>query len=377
MTRSNMDRRKYLTLIGGVGTVGLAGCGGDGDGGDGGDTGGDGGDGGDTGGDGGSGDGGNGDGGSGDGDGGMDYPSQQIRIIVPWSEGGGTDTWQRQVGPALDEQLDVNVIVENVPGATGTRGTGQFVTDSGDHEILANNLAIMPSAVLDVRPPWANQLPNLTPLYAYGVNANMIIGSTDKAQDFEEFLEMIQTDEINTVAAPGPGSLGDLVFKRMSQLDGYPVSSDDWELVPYDGGAEVGQAVISGETDVGCTAATAFARQYDGENFVPLVSASSQGAGGFPDTPSVTDLDYPNIDTVGQNTRCMWLTPGISDEKQSLMVDAVESAINSDQLQSWAEEANQRTANIGPDELGDLFTSSMEVLPGLLGVESFEEWPQE
>jgi len=122
--------------------------------------------------------------------------------------------------------------------------------------------------------------------------------------------------------------------------------------------------------------ATALVRKYDGENFVPLVSASSQGVGGLPDLPTVGDLGYPDIDTVGQNTRCQWIAPDAEQETVDTMVEHMENAIASDELQSWAEEANQRTVNIGPDELGDLLTESMRVLPTLLDTETFEEWPE-
>lgn len=340
--KGSNQRRQFLKGIAGLGTVGLtglAGC-------------------------------------VGGGGGGGSYPSQQIRDIVPWGEGGGTDTWQRQVIPVLEDEVDVQIVIENITGAGGTRGTGVFLNEGDDHTLLANNLAIMPSAILDTRPPWASDLTEIVPVYGYGVNANMIIGANGKAQNFGEFLEMIQTDEVTNIATPGPGSLGELVFKTMSLFDEYPVSEDDWEMVPYDSGAAVGRAVINGETDAGCTAATALVRQYDGSNFVPLVSASSQGVGGMPDLPTVVDEGYPNIDVVGQNTRCQWLAPGTSEEKAQTMADHMSTVIDSDEIQSWSEETGNTTAHIGPDELGDLLTESMRTLPTLLGVDTIDGWPE-
>lgn len=305
------------------------------------------------------------------------YPSRSIRDIVPYGEGGGTDTWQRQIMPVLSEEVGVDINIENVTGAGGTRGVGVFLNESQDaYNLLAHNIAIMPSAVLTTRPPFANRLPELTPLYGYGYNANMIIAKSGLAEDFEGFLEKLKTDEINTIATPGPGSLGEIIFKTMSIKDDYPVSADDWKSVPYDSGAAVGRAVINGETDAGCTAATALVRQHDGNNFQPIVSASSQGVSAMPDLQTVVDAGYPNIDTVGQNTRCQWLPPGTSQDKVDTMAEAISNVVDSDEVQSWSEETGNPTTHIGPSDLEDLFVESMRLLPGLLNEESFEDWPQ-
>lgn len=355
-----MQRRRYLQAVGTVGAVGLAGCAGSNGGSDGTTQ-----------------------SGSGDtttksgGSSGSGYPSKSIRDVVPYGEGGGTDTWQRQVMPLLSEELGVDINIENVTGAGGTRGVGVFLNQSQDaHNLLAHNIAIMPSAVLTTRPPFANRLPELTPLYGYGYNANMIIAKKGTAGSFKEFLEKMKSGEITTVANPGPGSLGEIVFKTMALRDGYPITSDDWESVPYDSGAAVGRAVINGEADAGCTAATALVRQYDGSNFDPVVSASSQGVSAMSDLPTVVDAGYPNIDTVGQNTRCQWLPPGTSQDKVDTLSSAMKTVVDSDELQQWSKESGNPTAHIGPDELQKLFTKSMKELPQLLNKESFESWPK-
>jgi tripartite-type tricarboxylate transporter receptor subunit TctC len=53
----------------------------------------------------------------------QDYPSQPIRLVLPWSPGGTTDILGRIIGPKLSEQLGQPVVIENRPGGGSHVGT--------------------------------------------------------------------------------------------------------------------------------------------------------------------------------------------------------------------------------------------------------------
>jgi tripartite-type tricarboxylate transporter receptor subunit TctC len=51
------------------------------------------------------------------------YPSQPVRLIVPWPPGGGVDTSARIVSVPLGQRLGQTIVIENRPGAGGNIGT--------------------------------------------------------------------------------------------------------------------------------------------------------------------------------------------------------------------------------------------------------------
>ena len=60
------------------------------------------------------------------------FPSHTITLVVPFPAGGPTDTIGRIMAEALQSALGQPVIVENLPGATGSIGTGKAARSEPD-----------------------------------------------------------------------------------------------------------------------------------------------------------------------------------------------------------------------------------------------------
>ena len=57
------------------------------------------------------------------------WPSQPIRLIVPYPPGGSVDNLARLLAPALGQRLGQTIVIENKAGASGTIGVDATVLD--------------------------------------------------------------------------------------------------------------------------------------------------------------------------------------------------------------------------------------------------------
>src|SRR5450631_2915791 len=63
---------------------------------------------------------------------GADYPNRPIRLIVPYSPGGGTDVMARRLADEMGNGLGQRILVENVGGAGGNIGMMQVAKGTPD-----------------------------------------------------------------------------------------------------------------------------------------------------------------------------------------------------------------------------------------------------
>ena len=84
-----------------------------------------------------------------------DYPSKAIRLVVPFSPGGGNDIAARFIAQKLTEAFGQPAVVDNRPGAGSTLGTDVVAKSAPDgYTLLVTHNAIAINQTLYSKLPY-------------------------------------------------------------------------------------------------------------------------------------------------------------------------------------------------------------------------------
>lgn len=72
-------------------------------------------------------------------DGGVDWPKDTVTVVVPYSAGGDTDTYARQMAMQLQDDLKQNFVVVNTTGAAGVVGASSVLDAKPDGNTMLFN----------------------------------------------------------------------------------------------------------------------------------------------------------------------------------------------------------------------------------------------
>jgi tripartite-type tricarboxylate transporter receptor subunit TctC len=302
----------------------------------------------------------------------MEYPESgsTVEYIVPFSEGGGTDTYARQIMGQVSEILDINVRITNVPGGASLRGTGQIVNAEPDGYTMGGfNPPSTPLSYLVFESDF--NLREVEGVCTYATTPYTIIANADEeVSSMEDLIGRYNDGDFEAVGGcQAQGGLNHVAMLVMQ--DAYDFGWTNY--VGYDGCAPAGQAVASGEipATIGSDLAIEGVVNSGRANVVSVLM--SQGSTVFPDAPTLTDEGFENIDYIGGLNRAMWMPPGTPRERVDVMAAAVEEAMESDELQQWSEESGNGLTFGGPDAANDLLRNSLEQIPQRVDIEAIRE----
>ncbi|MWV38422.1 tripartite tricarboxylate transporter substrate-binding protein [Natrialba sp. INN-245] len=282
-----------------------------------------------------------------------EFPSDTIRTLIAFGEGGGTDIYARQIWGQVSEQRDVSVQFDNVPGAGGMTGASEFAaSDSGGHTIAPFNAPgdIIPALIQDVD----FDFEEFRGVAAHAEEEFVIVGNPDEEiGDFDEMVDRYADGEFEAFGGMQPGTQFNIIATILRDNADYDVQ---WEnYIPYDGSGEVGQAVASGEIPNGIV--TVSTAEDMSEQVDVVTGLVDHELSAFPDVPSLTDLGYPDLGYLGGMVRATYAPPETPDEHIEWLEEAAEEAIESDDLQGWADEGGLHLEFMGGSEFVDDLTS--------------------
>lgn len=173
-----------------------------------------------------------------------DFPIRDVNVTVPFNPGGSTDLTARILAEAMSDDLDVEIVVTNTPGAGGSVGTQSVLNAKNDgYSILADGmLAFTSMPVMDtlqtMPADWDFWLATYTP--------NIVaVPANSPYQTMDDLLDDLaaRPGEVSFGSA-GPGSGGHLGAEIVAGAAGAT-----YRHVPYEGGNPAIVAALGGEVD--------------------------------------------------------------------------------------------------------------------------------
>ena len=224
---------------------------------------------------------------------GADYPARPIRLIVPFTPGGGTDIIARALGQHLSGVWGQNVIIDNRPGGNTVIASDIVAKARPDGYTLImqiNNLTALPAMI---KPgPGSISLDQFEPISLVAALPHvLVVHRSVPASSVKELAALAKASpgKLN-YGTPGTGTpvhLAGALFASMAGIDIVPV--------PYKGAAEYTVAVLSNQVQlVFGSAPTAMPHIRSGAVKALGVTTSKRIAP-LPDVPAIGEI-YPGYE---------------------------------------------------------------------------------
>lgn len=225
------------------------------------------------------------------------WPTHPLRWIVPFAPGGSTDVFSRLTAERLAKLLGQAVVVENVSGASGTIGLMRIARAKPD----GYTIGTIPNSLLTMSPHTAttalnyDAMKDFTPIA--GVATFQYVVSVAPNSRFKSLAELLEYGRRH----PGELMWGTTGVGTGNQLAGVLLSrktGTQFTEVPYKGGAEYLNALMSGQVDFVIDPVGGSIGLIRAGKIRALATTGASRASLLPEVPSVADT-VSDMDHIG------------------------------------------------------------------------------
>ena len=216
----------------------------------------------------------------------QEYPARPVRIVVPYSAGGGLDTLARAIAQRLTEAWGQQVLVENKPGGNTIIGTEYVArSDPDGYTLLLTEPALVINASLYSKlayDPFKDFAP-ITGLVA--VNQALVVNPSLPVKNVGELIELAKKrpGELS-YASFGAGSSGHLNMEMFQAMAGIKLNH-----IPYKGAAPALTDVAAGHVQMMFGSVGVVLAPWKAGRVRMLAVGSARRLAKYPDVPTVAE----------------------------------------------------------------------------------------
>lgn len=291
-----------------------------------------------------------------------EWPTDDIRLVVPYAPGGTTDVLSRRVADLLQQELDANVVVENRPGAGSTVGTGRLARGGrdADHTILMASpghtigAAIYPDLSYDPVEDFVFlqnmiDIPNV-----------MVVPADSPYESVIEFVEAAKEENM-TFSHSGVGSsihMSGELFKTLTETN--------MTAVPFAGSGAALPALLGGDVDVSFENMPTVLSHIRSGDLRALAVTSAERSEYLPDVPTLREVGEYNLD---QFVTTAWFGlvahSSFPEEAQTVMRDALAKVMEREEFVDFADQLGAEPGQVSGEEFKQFIADEVERWQGV------------
>lgn len=274
-----------------------------------------------------------------------DYPDREITLVVPFPEGGPTDTLAKILAEPMSEELGEDIVITNVEGAGGTVAAGEVALDEADgYTVMIHNLGMSTAPALYPDLPYDP----VEDFETIGLIADVpmtIVARADLPADTLDDLVTYVTEHADTVTianagAGGASHLCGLLFEQA-------IGVGDLAEATYDGTGPALTDLAAGKADFMCDQTTNTADQIRSGEIKAYAVTTRERIAALPDLSTTAEAGMPEVEmTVWHG---LWVPAGTPDGIVERLTEALATALEDqdviDQL------ADLGTAPVPPEQV--------------------------
>ncbi len=214
------------------------------------------------------------------------FPFRPVRLIVPYSAGGGADTTARLIAPKLQEALGQTIVIDNKPGAGGMIGDDIVAKAAPDgHTLLIGAFAHAVNPALVAKMPFRTPEDFAPVSLLVTVPELLVITPSHPAKTVAELIALAKAQPGKlSYASSGNGSAQHLAAELFKMRTG-----TDIQHVPYKGGSLAVADVAAGHVPFYFGNMSAALPQARGNRVRALAVTSAQRSPAAPEVPTIAE----------------------------------------------------------------------------------------
>jgi tripartite-type tricarboxylate transporter receptor subunit TctC len=214
------------------------------------------------------------------------WPARPVRVVVPYSAGGGADTLARAIFGKLSEKLGRQFVIDNRPGGGGTIGAQAVATAAKDgYTILYDATAFSVNPTLFAKLPYDTRK-DFEPVFLVGLlPLLLVVNPAVKVNTVADVIAQGKASKDGLEwASAGNGSVQHLALELFERQAGIKINH-----VPYKGGAPALTDLVAGHVKY-YFSNTAASTSYVKAGTIRAIAHTGKGRlSTLPDLPAVAD----------------------------------------------------------------------------------------